>query len=134
MSLRVTREEYVSLLARTGKAYSDTPTTNPTKRSKYGATPTTAHGFKFDSTGEAQRYSQLVMMQQAALIYSLRRQVRYKLVVNGMLVATYIADFVYYEKGKRIIEDFKGIPTPEYKLKAKLFKALTGVTIRETHK
>ncbi len=134
MSIKVTEDEHVSLLAKTGKGQRDTPTTKPTKRSKYGATPTTIDGLRFASKGEAQRYSHLVMMQRAGLIWSLRRQISYKLVINGFAVCSYIADFVYYEKSQRVIEDFKGVRTPEYKLKAKLFKALTGITIRETSK
>lgn len=134
MSLRVSDEEYVSLLAKTGKGHSDTPPKGSAKRNKFGAVPTTAHGYKFDSKGEAERYAHLVMQERAGLIWSLRRQIRYKLLVNKLLVTTYVADFVYYEESQRVIEDFKGVRTPEYRLKAKLFRALTGITIRETHK
>jgi hypothetical protein len=134
MSLRVSDDEYVSLLAKTGKGQRDTPATSPTKRNKWHAVPTTAYGFRFASGGEAERYSHLVMMQRAGLIWSLRRQVRYKLIVNKLLVTTYVADFVYYEKSQRVIEDFKGVRTPEYRLKAKLFFAITGVKICETSK
>lgn len=132
MSLRVTEDEYVTLKARTSKGQSVTPAKPSAKRNKFGATPTTAHGFKFHSKGEARRYGALLMQEQAGLIRYLRRQVRYRLVVNGITICVYVADFVYFEKGKRVIEDYKGMRTPEYKIKAKLFKALSGVTIRET--
>ena len=132
MSLRVTDDEYVTYLARTGKGQSVAPAKPSAKPNKFGAVPTSAHGYTFASKGEAERYSHLVMMERAGKIQHLRRQVPYRLVVEGTLVCRYIADFVYFQDGKRIIEDFKGVRTPEYKLKAKLFRALTGVKIRET--
>jgi len=132
MSLKVSDDEYRAMLVRTGKAPRPALSAQPAKGNKFHAVPTRFNGLRFHSSGEAERYSHLLMMERAGLIYSLRRQIPYKLMVNGRLVTTFVADFVYYEDGKRVIEDFKGVRTPEYRLKAKLFRALTGVTIRET--
>jgi hypothetical protein len=68
---------------------------------------------------------------------NLRLQVPYKLEVNGSLICKYIADFVYEERQRdgswrEHVEDVKGFKTPEYKLKAKLMKAVHGIIVRET--
>lgn len=62
----------------------------------------------------------------------MQRQVRFPLEVNGVLVCHYVADFVYVEAGRRVVEDAKGFRTPIYKLKRRLMLALHNVEIRET--
>ena len=42
----------------------------------------------------------------------------------------YVADFVYVEKGAEVIEDVKGVLTPEFKIKRHLMKALLGMDVR----
>ena len=81
-------------------------------------------GELFDSKGEADRYQQLKLMARARLIQSVSRQPRYVLCVNAQEVCEYRADFAYFENGKQVIEDFKGVLTPEFRLKRKLFNAL----------
>lgn len=99
---------------------------------KYGAIKTQAHGLTFDSKGEAARYTQLLARLQHGEITNLRRQVKYRIEINGVHVCDYIADFVYTENGAEVVEDFKGYITPVYRLKAKLMRAVHGVTVRET--
>lgn len=43
----------------------------------------------------------------------------------------YIADFVYAENGKIVVEDTKGVRTPEYIVKRKLMLYLYGIKIKE---
>ncbi len=57
---------------------------------------------------------------------------RFPLRVNSELICTYVADFCYTENGKYIVEDVKGTRTREYVIKAKLMKALFGITVLET--
>ena len=102
------------------------------RKNKYGACPTTVDGRRFASKKEAGRYSQLALLETAGKISGLRTQVRYRLEVNGLLICTYVADFVYHEAGAEVVEDAKGKRTGEYKLKAKLMQACRGITIRET--
>ena len=102
------------------------------RMSKYHAQPTLVDGIIFDSKGEATRYGQLKLLQQAGAITGLRLQVRYPLVVNDYKIGVYVADFVYCENGHEVTEDFKGIRTPVYRLKRKLMAALYGIEIRET--
>ena len=45
---------------------------------------------------------------------------------------TYIADFVYHEGKKEIVEDVKGYQTDVYKLKKRLMWVVHGIEIRET--
>lgn len=102
------------------------------KANKYGAKATVVDGIRFDSKLEAARWQQLVLLQQLKSITRLERQVRFPLEVNGLLIATYVADFVYLEDGEQVVEDSKGKRTREYQMKARLMKAVHGIEIRET--
>lgn len=113
------------------------------KRSKYGASKVIVNGITFHSRAEGARYSDLVRMQAAGVISDLQLQVRFQLMGVGPAVlrivsegypkgrvATYVADFVYSEEGQTIIEDVKGMATPDYKLKKAIMAAM-GHQIRE---
>ena len=97
---------------------------------KYRNVPTVHDGIRFHSKGEAKRYAELKLLQKAGKIDQLKLQPAFPMWVNRELVCTYIADFEYAAKEKdgwvRVVEDFKGKETPEYKIKKKLFKALYG--------
>lgn len=107
-------------------------------RSKYHAKKTTVDGISFDSRKEADRYLVLKGMEEDGAIEDLRRQVRYELVsafdVDGKHYRPvyYVADFVYVEDGREVVEDVKGMRTDIYKLKSKLFARRYGKVIRET--
>jgi hypothetical protein len=88
-------------------------------------------GIKFDSKREAARYSELVFLEKAGNILFLERQVPFvlqdKFEYQGEKIREikYIADFIYIEDGKKIIEDVKSWITqkrPDYKIKVKLLK------------
>ena len=86
-------------------------------------------GITFDSKKESQRYLELKILQQCGMIQDLRLQVPFEVCPkrNGNARARfYVADFVYTEKGKRIIEDVKSKATkanPVYSLKKALVLA-----------
>jgi hypothetical protein len=101
-------------------------------RSKYGAKKTVVDGITFDSQAEATRYGVLKVIQASGLITGLRLQVPYQITVNGKKVCRYVADFVYIENGKEVVEDVKGMKTPVYNLKKKLMEAVFGVVIFES--
>jgi hypothetical protein len=101
------------------------------RRSKFGNHKTVVDGIKFDSKAEATRYSVLKVLQAAGVVADLRLQVPYELAVNGLKVCRYIADFVYTIDGKEVVEDVKGVRTPEYQLKRKLMLAVFGIEIQE---
>lgn len=104
----------------------------PIKKRKYGNEPTVVEGITFHSKREASRYGELRVLERARVITGLDMQVKYPLVVNGVLIANYYADFTYSENGQFIVEDSKGFRTKEYRLKKKLVKAIWGYDIRET--
>jgi len=93
-------------------------------RNKFGAKKIEIGGEVYDSTGEANRHAQLKLLERAKAIKALSRQPRYVLCVNGHEVCEYIGDFAYYDGGRLVVEDFKGVITPEFRLKRKLFLAL----------
>lgn len=105
--------------------------------SKYGAVRTEVDGISFASRKEARRYSELKLLERAGEIADLKLQPRYPLVVNGVKVCTYVADFSYHPTfrgavmAQATVEDAKGFKTPEYKLKAKLFAAIHGFPVTE---
>ena len=113
---------------------------NKTRRpNKYFAKKTVAMGLKFDSKWEAERWGQLKSMERAGIVTQLERQIRYDLSINDIKICSYIADFRYLleeENGlfKLIVEDAKGILTPEFKLKKKLMKAIHNIELHLSYK
>ncbi len=101
--------------------------------SKYHSVRVEYDGHVFDSKLESNRYIDLMLLQRAGEIKDLEMQVKYDLIVNGMKIAAYIADFRYVDcaTGATIVEDTKGFRTRDYKIKAKLMQAIHGITIQE---
>jgi hypothetical protein len=107
------------------------------RNSKYGAVPTVVDNIRFASKKEAKRYEELKLLSTGVKPYvmGLQLQPEWDLVVNGVLICKYRADFTYVLFGgyewSVIVEDVKGIRTPAYKLKKKLMKAIHGIEIQE---
>jgi hypothetical protein len=101
------------------------------KPSKYRNTPVVHDGIRFASKAEGKRYLELKLLERAGKVAQLELQKRIALYVNGVKVCTYVADFDYFDvDGKKpVVEDVKGMLTPEFKLKAKLFRATHGYDI-----
>jgi|GEM_PF-862850 len=92
----------------------------------------THDGIVFDSKGEMLRWLDLKLLERAGDISKLRHHVLYPLIVNGIKITDYEADFVYEEGGLEVVEDFKGVRTDVYRLKERLMKAVWGIDIRIT--
>lgn len=117
--------------------------------SKYNNRKVRRDGLTFDSKKEHKRYNELLLLEQAGEIKNLRRQVKFLLiptqrepkiigprggVKNGKLLereCAYIADFVYTENGKIVVEDTKGLRTKDYIIKRKLMLYMHNIRIRE---
>ena len=84
--------------------------------------------YVFDSIAESRRYKELALLEKAGEIENLQLQPKFLLQEsfkkNGKTYRKieYIADFMYEEKGKVIVEDVKGMETKEFKIKRKLFE------------
>ena len=118
--------------------------------SKYYSRKVVRGGMSFDSVKEYKRFCELSLLQRAGAITDLKRQVEFELIptqrepdtvgIRGgvkkgrviELPVKYIADFVYVENGKTVVEDAKGFRTPEYKIKKKLMLFFHGIRIKET--
>lgn len=109
---------------------------------KYNSRKTVVDGIKFDSKKEAARYKQLKVFENSGVIQNLRLQVKYTLIPSQYEVidgkkklvereCAYYADFVYDKNGKTIVEDTKGMKTPEYIIKRKLMLFLKNIKIKE---
>ena len=93
----------------------------------------------FDSQREAYRWDELVLLQRAGKISDLERQKRYRLIpaqyaADGKLIekpCDYIADFVYRQDGRVVVEDAKGRKTDAYVIKRKLMLQVYGIRIAE---
>lgn len=96
------------------------------KRRKYGNKHVIVGSERFDSMAEARRHHQLVLDQQAGAISDLKRQVTFKLMVNGHKIGSVRPDWTYtvVKTGQMIAEDKKGVQTPSHKIRWKLAKAL----------
>lgn len=120
-------------------------------KSKYKAKKEKVDGIVFDSRKEARRYTELLLLEQAGDIKDLKRQVKYILIpaqkepdtigprggtIKGKSLereVAYYADFVYYDNrtGELVVEDVKGVRTPEYTIKRKLMLWVNGIRIKE---
>lgn len=120
--------------------------------SKYHSKKIIVDGETFDSKKEYRRYRELLLMEKAGLISDLQRQVKFLLIPtqyehfkrygkNGKELTpgkrvvekecSYYADFVYTENGRDVVEDTKGVRTPEYIIKRKLMLHIHRIRIRE---
>ena len=121
--------------------------------SKYHSKKVTIDGMTFDSKKEARRYRELALLEKAGQIENLRCQVKFQLLpsyvenyprfsektgkrlTDGKRTiekeCSYIADFVYTENGKQVVEDAKGMRTTEYVIKRKLMLWVHGIRIKE---
>ena len=120
----------------------------------HNKTTTTFDGNVHDSRKEANRWSQLLLLERAGVISDLKRQVRYELIPaqyetyeryaksgkrlkDGKRLVErkceYIADFTYRDStsGETIVEDTKGVRTSEYIIKRKLLLFVHGIRIKE---
>lgn len=96
-------------------------------------------GNKWDSKREYKRWILLKEREEKGEISNLQRQVMYQLMPrltdeNGKFKyhpIRYYADFRYTENGKVVVEDSKGMKTPEYKIKKKLMYWLYKIEIEE---
>ena len=91
---------------------------------KYRNRSVTVDGIRFDSVGEAERWFQLRIMERKGYIRDLVRQPVY--VLPGGI--KYRADFSYVVQPGIVetTEDYKGVETAAFKLKAKLFREKFG--------
>lgn len=95
-------------------------------------------GITFDSRKEANRYRELVLLERAGRIQNLQCQVKFELIpsqrVDGRVVeraVQYVADFVYTQDGKTVVEDTKGFKTKDYIIKRKLMLHIHNIRIKE---
>ncbi len=104
-------------------------------RNKFHAVPSGG----YDSRKEHSRANELKMLQRAGVISDLREQVKFVLIptqrdTGGRLLekeCSYYADFVYTKDGITVVEDTKGVRTPEYIIKRKLMLQVHGIQIKE---
>lgn len=96
---------------------------------KFHAKKTEYNGVTYDSKKEAKRAEELDLLVETHEITNLQRQVPFELQPafknnenKAVRAITYIADFVYQQNGKTIVEDVKGVKTKEYMLKKKMFQ------------
>lgn len=96
--------------------------------SKYRNKKVQVDMYVFDSIRESQRYKELKILERAGEISKLKLQPRFLLQdsfkKNGKTYRKieYIADFMYCQGDKTVVEDVKGMQTDVFKLKHKLFE------------
>lgn len=101
------------------------------KRSKYGNRKVVVDGITFDSKREADYYAELKIRERAGEVDDIRLQEPFVLAFQGCLICTYRADFTFYDRRERRqrVVDTKGFITPEFRLKAKMMRALLGIEV-----
>lgn len=103
--------------------------------SKYKAIPTeSSDGQKFRSHLEATYYNRLKLLVTGGQLTKFEREVRFELIVNGVMVCAYVCDFIlYYPDGRVEWVDCKSqaTKTPVYSIKKKLMFACHGIELKE---
>lgn len=126
--------------------------------SKYHSQKAIVNGIAFDSLKEARRYSVLNLLQRQGEITDLQMQVPFELIPPQYEESTevytsgknkgkqkppkliergvsYVADFVYVQDGKRIVEDCKGYKKGQayalFVIKRKLMLQKYGIRVKE---
>ena len=97
-------------------------------KNKYNAKRQLYKGIRFDSKKELNRYLILEQMQMKNYISELEIHPVYPLLVNGIKIGRYTADFKYKNKdGEEIIEDVKSkiTRTRDYILRKKILATYT---------
>lgn len=119
MTINLTKEEARALLAKP-------------KRTKYGNKKVMLDGIRFDSKREAEYYAALKLREKAGEVIGVELQRPFALLGNnGMLIATYKADFCFWDNVAdrfRVI-DVKGVETKDFKLKKKMMLGLLGINV-----
>ena len=121
-------------------------------RNKYHNKKINVDGITYDSKKEYRRHQELSLLERVGTIQDLERQVKYVLIPaqyetyarygkKGQRIkdgrrllekeCSYIADFVYIEDGKPVIEDAKGFKTKDYIIKRKMMLHFYGIRIKE---
>lgn len=118
-------------------------------KNKYHSKKVHRYGMVFDSIKELKRYEDLLFLEKAGEIKNLRRQVKFLLIPSqyekkwypklnafgqGKCLERpvhYVADFVYEENGKQVVEDVKGLRTSEYIIKRKMMLWFHDIRIKE---
>ena len=116
---------------------------------KYGNKKVVVDGIEFDSKKEYRRFCDLSLLEKAGKVTDLKMQVKFVLipaqyepdtigkrggVKRGKLLereVSYVADFVYTQDEKTIVEDTKGFKTKDYIIKRKLMLWVHGIKINE---
>lgn len=95
------------------------------QKSKWGRAKKTVYdGVKYDSKFEASYARELGLRQKAGEIIEFETHKRIPLIVNGYHVADYYIDFVvYHADGDIEYIETKGVKTPVWVLKWKIFEA-----------
>lgn len=93
-------------------------------RRKYGNTPVEIDGIRFASKAEGRRYSELRLLEKAGEIRGLQLQPQFQMIIEGIEICKYKADFAYWRGEERIVEDVKGAIPRDFRIISKLFRVL----------
>lgn len=114
-----------------------------TANNKYKNRKVIVDGELFDSKKEALRWRQLKSLEKIKAISDLKRQVKYTIIPaqkdeNGKTIerqCVYLADFVYQQNGKTVVEDVKGYRKggayAVFTIKRKLMLEKYGIRVKE---
>lgn len=128
MTETLTRSDYKALQAPKGKG-------------RFPRAPkdaSTCEGIVFDSKREMQRWQKLRIREIAGLIHSLKRQVTYRIELNGEHFCKFTPDAEYItDHGELVYEDVKSSGTRKdaaYRLRKKAFEIQYRVRVTEVLK
>lgn len=95
-------------------------------RRKYGNKPQQMDGLKFASIRELKYYCDYKLLERAGQIRQLEIHPSFKLIVNGVKVGRFTADFAYFDDKGRHVIDVKSPSTAAgeaFRLRKRVFEA-----------
>ena len=120
---------------------------NMKNKNKFHSKKIVVDGISFDSKKESKRWLDLLQLEKEGKIQNLQKQVKFELIPSQYITIDgkkkcverscfYIADFVYFQDGKQVVEDVKGYKKGSayniFTIKRKLMLEKYGIRIKES--
>lgn len=136
--MQMSKRDLLALSAKTGQHFSPDVLKSATAESKHKNQITVVDNIKFASKWEAEYYGQLKLRVRAGEISGLTVHHAFDLAVQGVHITRYVADFVFIERGIRVVHDTKGSSKGGaydlFRVKARLMKAVLGIDVVEVRR
>jgi hypothetical protein len=136
--MRMSKKELLAISAKTGQQFSEDDLKGAKGESKHHNKFTVIDNITFASKIEADHYCDLRLLLRAGKISNLEVHKKYGLTVSGVGITNYVADFVFTENGRTVVQDTKGadkgLAYEMFLIKKRLVLACYGIEVEEVRR